>query len=184
MSEPQNNEEPRTTILHLNKFVPKGPLEPPTSTTDEGQTVMIRKAAAETVAQSAQPVTVPKGGQALPPKEMLGAVAYCYSKGVYRSEDIERKMNQDQELRGALHGEVPDAHSIRRFRRFNRDAIRTVLEKFFRRTRRKAAAAPGAPAPESTPTTAANDNTQFLDKKAAHDQLDKAAWIDNMSKDD
>lgn len=179
-------------MLHLNKFVPKKPGDPRTDTgtgTDDSGTIVIRKAAAQVVAQSAQPVVVRKGGaSALPPKEMLGAVAYAYSKGVYRSEDIERKMLHEPALRQALGDAVPDARAIRRFRYLNREAIMATLEKFFGWKRKKksgasaGAAPPAAAAPPAPP--APGTNTLSIAKKEAADKLDEAAFVDNMSKEE
>lgn len=195
MSEPEKkpHDESQTTFLHLSKFAPKKPGQPPTNTSpEESPTLFIQKAAAETAEQSSQPVVVPKGG-ALPPKEMLGAVTYCYAKGVYRSEDIERKMKQDPEFRSAVQNEIPDAHAIRRFRRLNRAAIQATLEKFFRKLRKRpplTQVMPGAQPPEPSPlppsAPAASDagNTTMLAKREASARLDNAAWIDNMSKEE
>jgi hypothetical protein len=184
MSEPrrQSEKEPQTTLLHLNQFAPRKPGETPTRTgAEESPTLIIREAAKRAAEQSAQPVVAPKDG-ALPPKEMLGAVSYCYAKGVYRSEDIERKMRQDPELGKAAGGELPDAHAIRRFRRHNREAILATLGKFFRWRRAQRVTDPNASPVQPAP--APPENTQFFVKTEAADALDKAAWVDNMAKDD
>ncbi len=120
----ENKNSSDSTVLHLNKFAPGAAPKDPGS--DTGVTVMIKRAAAETVEQGAAPV-VPKESGALPAEQMLGAVSYCYAKGVYESEEIERKMMRDRTLREAVHGEVPDAHAIRKFRRLNRGAIQKTL---------------------------------------------------------
>ena len=189
--------EDETTVLHLNKFAP-GQASPEPSV-DEGQTVFIKRAAAETADQSPEPVIAPKTGNQLPARELLGAIVYCYSKGVFRSEEIERFMVQNEELRASLNGEVPDANVIRRFRRLNRRAIQTTLEKHYRRERQrqKAAAAaivkevmPGALPPEkspiraASPTSAPGEDTAIFVRREATDQLDKATFIDGMLRGD
>src|SRR5688572_13655841 len=115
MKEPDKPLPPddETTLLHLGKFA-RGHEAPPS---DEGATMFIRRAATQTVQESATPVVVPKSAGALNADEMLGAMAYCYAKGVFSSSDIERKMLQDAEFRAALGGVVPDPGTIRRFRR-------------------------------------------------------------------
>src|SRR4030095_12618319 len=122
--------EDETTVLHLKPFA-HGAALPPGGASGQSATELIRHAAAETVAETAKPVVVPKTAAPLSPDELLGAVAYCYVKGVYSSADIERKMLRDAEFRNALDGMVPDPATIRRFRRLNREAIQIVLEKFY-----------------------------------------------------
>jgi hypothetical protein len=176
-----------TTVLHFNKFT-AGHEETPA---EEGATMFIKRAAAETVQQSVAPVVVPKAAAPLHAEEMLGAIAYCYAKGVYSSSDIERKMLQDSEFREALGGVVPDPGTIRRFRRLNRQAIQTVLEQFYRRLRQRkppTEALPGATPPEPSPLPSApepqpGDNTAFFVRREATDRLDKATFIDGMSSD-
>lgn len=183
-----------TTVLHLSKFAPGRAEVPPGAppNQDDSPTIFIKKAAAETVEHSTQPVLAPKTGNALPAKEMLGAVAYCYAKGVYTSEEIERKMLKDPELRAATKGEIPDAHSIRRFRRLNREAIQATLEKWYRRLRKQkipTEVLPGARPPEpsavvqSAGAQAPTEHTTMFAKREASERLNKAAFIDNMSKD-
>lgn len=179
----QHNDPNHSTTLHLGKFAPGA--NPASEASDASPTVMIKRAAAETVEQSGQPV-VPKDGGALSGKEMLGAVSYCYAKGVYTSEEIESKMLRDPQLRESVHGEVPNAKAIRRFRRMNRDSIRRTLEKAFRFMRRKEkrtleplAGQPGVHQPEQ-PT---GESTVLYSRHEAEKRLDEAAFIDNMSKD-
>jgi len=176
-----------TTVLHLGKFAHGH--EAPAS--DEGATMFIRRAATATVAQSATPVVVPKTAGELSPEEMLGAMAYCYAKGVFSSSDIERKMLQDEGFREALGGVVPDPATIRRFRRLNREAIHSVLEQFYRRLRKiqpTAEVLPGTTPPEAAPAAgraAKNpmEDTVVAVRREATDRLDKATFIDGMSGD-
>jgi hypothetical protein len=196
MSEPDKTQRPpdETTVLHLNKFAPDKPEAPLDSHPgiDDTATIFIKRAAAETVNQSAQPVAAPKADNALAPKDMLGALTYCYAKGVFTSEEIERKLRRDTELRVATRGDLPDANAIRRFRKFNRDAIQATLEKWYRKLRKQQAAAaalqPHAPPPEPSPlpsgsSAPAEDQTTMISRHEASERLNKAAFIDNMSKD-
>ena len=168
-----------STILHLHKFSPTPPNagvpEPET-----GLTAVVRVAAQECVQKSGAP-TIPREGGELPPKEMLGAVSYCYAKGVYTSEEIERKMLRDPQLRESVHGNVPSANAIRRFRALNRGAIQQTLEKVFRVLWKKR---PPAPEPKrSDPVVEPGENTVSFGRREAAERLDQAAFIDNMSKD-
>ncbi len=201
MNEPtdQNRVNEETTHLHLNKFAPDQSPMPPQA--DDGATVFIRRAAVETVDQSSSPVTAPSVGNKLPAREMLGAIVYCYAKGIFSSQEIEERMMRDAELRKSLSGEVPDSNAIRRFRRMNRQAIHATLEKYYRheRRRQKAAAAeamnqvmPGAQPPEksplpvskSFPSPAPGEDTAIFVRREATDQLDKATFVDGMSRND
>jgi hypothetical protein len=183
MSNEQKDPDGGTT-LHLGKFASThdAATQPEPET---GVTVSIKRAAAQTVQQGGQPV-VPKDGGKLPGEGMLGAVSYCYAKGVYTSEEIENKMTRDPQLREAVQGELPDANAIRRFRRLNRGAIQQTLEKAFGFMRGKKASMPpplpGQPANppgEQTP----GDSTVIYSKREAEDRLQQAAFIDNMSKE-
>ena len=174
----QNDPEP-STILHLGKFSPTPPnAAMPESET--GLTAVVRVAAQECVQKSGAP-TIPREGGELPPREMLGAVSYCYAKGVYTSEEIERKMMRDPQLREAVHGNVPTANAIRRFRALNRGAIQQTLEKVFRTLWKKRP--PAAEPPRANPVAPAGENTISFGRREAAERLDQAAFIDNMSKD-
>lgn len=190
MNTPDQNHksEPETTILHLGKVVAAS--VPSDETADESVTAFISKAAAETMQESAKPVVVPKNAGPLPPKSMLGAVSYCYAKGVYGSEDIERKMQQDTEFRASCGQEVPRPEDIRRFRRLNREAIQATLEKTFRLARKKVVEAlkPSNPfrsasgaAISGMPVAGQPEETQVIVRREASARLDKASFIDGMS---
>jgi len=177
--------EENTTTLHLKTFAHGAPA-PTDSRDSDGATEVIRRAAAETVASTTKPIIVPKNAAPLSPDEMLGAVAYCYVKGVFSSADIERKMLRDPEFREALDGVVPDPATIRRFRRMNREAIQALLEKFYGRLRQQqklvreiTPGSPTGPVPASRPP--GDENTAMFVKREALERLDKATFIDGMS---
>jgi hypothetical protein len=103
-------------------------------------------------------------------------------------------MDSDPEFRAAVGESMPDAGLIRRFRRLNRDAIRETLAKVFRRQRKKSAketmaqtmpgatpAAPVSPGP-SPKIPESPGETTIVSIRDAEEKLNKAAWIDNMSK--
>lgn len=191
MNAPNQNpgSEPETTILHLGKVVADP--APADVSTGESVTAYITKAAAETMQQSTKPVVVPKNAGPLPPQSMLGAVSYCYAKGVYGSSDIERKMQQDTAFRASCGQEVPRPEDIRRFRRLNREAIQATLEKAFRLARKKVVetlkpsnpfrAESGAAMVSATPIAGRKEETNLLVRRDASERLDKASFIDGMS---
>lgn len=189
---PENDNQLRddTTILHLDQFVPgKNSQQPPLKPAEEGLTVFIQKAAEETVQTSSERIIVPKDAQALPPKDMLGVISYAYAREVYESERIEGKMLKDPKLRETLGDAVPDANSIRKFRKLNRGAIQKTIEKALRLKRRKEKEElmkplPGQPATAAPGAIQDGENTIMLSKQQAEQKVDNAIIIDNMSKDD
>lgn len=186
MNEPNKNPD-HSTSLHLGKFA-AGADSTVQPGAEPSPTVIIKHAAAEVARQSGSPI-VPKHGGALPPREMLGAVSYCYTKGVFTSEEIEGKMRRDTALRESVGGDVPDAQAIRKFRRLNRDAIRSTLEKAFVFLRKKQPRPAIEPLPGQPPTSPvaqplAGESTVSLARHDAEQKIDEAAFIDNMSKDD
>ena len=190
MSEPRPTPPPKndTTTLHLDKIVGAAKAEPPDAA--ESATVFIAKAAAETVREHPTPVVVPKDASALPAESMLGVVSYCYSKGIYSSTDIGRKLAQDPTVRATCGNEVPRPEDIRQFRRLNREAIQRNLEKFFRHARYKIAEAwrpsnPFRPKPGKSPTAMPapprKEETKVYARREASERIDKATFIDGMS---
>lgn len=186
MSESRPDSSSTSTILHLEKFAPSAPA-PSSPPAESGVTVMVKRAAHETVENSGAPV-LPRNPGALPPREMLGAVSYCYAKGVYQSEEIEKKMLHNPELRESLHGEVPDAQAIRRFRSLNRGAIQRTLEKAFgfikhKKDREPLQPLPGQPAPPVPAEAALGESTIIMARHQAEERMEQASFVDNMSKE-
>jgi hypothetical protein len=186
---PKPNPEPDTTVLNLGKVVAEPAATDPAP--GESVTTYISKAAAEAARESSKPVIVPEGAGPLPPQTLLGAVSYCYAKGVCGSSDIERKMRQDTQFRASCGQEIPRAEDIRRFRRLNRETIQATLEKAFRFTRKKVAetwkpsnpfrsdsgvALTGGASGQGNP-----GETQAFVRREASERLDKAGFIDGMS---
>lgn len=179
-----------TTILHLAQFAPGIMAPPQTSLPDNhGLTAFIQKAAEETVQNSNERIIVPRDAQALPPKEMLGVISYAYAKEVYESERIEGKMRKDPTIRETLGQNVPDANSIRKFRKLNRQAILQTIEKAFRLKRRKEKEElmqplPGQPVTAVPGVVQDGEHTVLFSKQQAQQKVENAIIVDNMSKDD
>ena len=178
-------EERETTTLHLDQLAPG---HAPAASTDDTVTAFVAKAAAETVQESPVPVVVPKTAGPVPPESMLGAVSYCYAKGVYGSNEIGRMLNQDPAFRASCQNEVPRPEDIRRFRRLNREAIQKTLEKALRFARAKVAEAwsPSNPFRSKSPAPATlvagrPEETQSFARREASERIDKATFIDGMS---
>jgi len=185
--EPADNpkKERETTELHLGQLATGSA---PAASQENSVTAFIAKAAAETVKESPTPVVVPKAAGPIPPESMLGVVSYCYAKGVYGSNDIGRKLNQDTTFRISCNNEVPRPEDIRRFRRLNREAIQKTLEKALRFARAKVAETWSPSNPfrnvSSSPAirvTGQKEETQGFARREAADRIDKATFIDGMS---
>jgi hypothetical protein len=186
-SAPADNprKERETTELHLDQLMPGSTA----AASPEGSvTAFIARAAAETVRESPTPVVVPKAAGPVPPESMLGVVSYCYAKGVYGSNDIGRKLNQNPAFRASCQNEVPRPEDIRRFRKLNREAIQKTLEKVFQFARTKVAEtwSPSNPFRGASPASATlipggPEEAQSFARREASDRLDKATFIDGMS---
>jgi hypothetical protein len=178
--------ERETTVLNLGQLAPGNA---PAASPESSVTAFAAKAAAETIKESSRPVVVPKTAGAVPPESMLGVVSYCYAKGVYGSDDIGRKLNQNTAFRISCGNEVPRPEDIRRFRKLNREAIQKTLEKVLQFARTKVAEAwsPSNPfrgevARPTTPLVATQtDDPKTFARREASDRLDKATFIDGMS---
>ncbi len=177
--------EPETTVLHLDQLIPGSA---PVAAPEGSVTEFIAKVAAETVKESPTPVVVPKDAGPLAPESMLGVVSYCYAKGIYGSDEIGRKMNQNPIFRASCQNLPPRPEDIRRFRRLNREAIQKTLVKALRYARKKVADAwsPSNPFRSGTaaPATSGSnrpDETQSFARREASERLDKATFIDGMS---
>lgn len=59
---------------------------------------------------------------------MLGVISYCYIKGVFESDEIERRLWQDNTFLATFGNELPTALKIRNFRREHRTAILAIIE--------------------------------------------------------
>jgi hypothetical protein len=171
-----------STILNLQQFVPGNTGKTPDG--PDGLTASIQRGA-KAVADAGARITVPAGTE-FSPVQLLGALSYCYAKGVYQSDEIESRMWRSESLRVATHNTIPGSSLLRRFRRLNREAIRTTLEEAFRFLRRKAKAdarapLPGQPAVNGHGSLFNPETTVTFVRKEAERALNDAAFVDNMS---
>lgn len=84
--------------------------------------------AARAISRNAlHPVCAPAAGVAFHPRALLAVMTYCYASEIYSSTDIEDLMLRDKNFRAVCGNQVPDAHTLRRFRRHNREALETCL---------------------------------------------------------
>lgn len=69
---------------------------------------------------------------------MLGVISYCYVKGIFTSDEIERRFWRDPDFLATFGEELPTAQAIRNFRRQYHstivDTIERALERFQQRT--------------------------------------------------
>jgi hypothetical protein len=59
---------------------------------------------------------------------MLGVISYCYTKGLFDSEEIERRLWEDDAFLATFSNEIPSAQRIRNFRRNHRENILAIIE--------------------------------------------------------
>ena len=74
-----------------------------------------------------QPVCAPDAGLAFQPRALLAVLSYCYVHEIYLSSDIEDLMYRDAHFRSLCGNEIPDARTLRNFRRHNHEAIEHCL---------------------------------------------------------
>ncbi len=142
--------------LHLKKFA-----APEADPTDDGQTMVIRRAAVATAAKVAPEEEDFEKEFGMPLAQMLGIVCHCYARGVFRSDDVAALIRNEKALREAFGRKLPDGPAVRRFRRRYADQLEETLETAYR-----VQAKDGEP------------ETVFLQKKAA-ETIHDAAWTDN-----
>ena len=87
----------------------------------------VQAAVLDTDAESLQPVARPDAGVAYQPRTMLALLTYCYAREIYGSEAVEDVMRRDLDFRQLCQNEFPGARMIRRFRRDNREELRSCL---------------------------------------------------------
>lgn len=86
------------------------------------------QAAARAFSTSAlQPVCAPGAGLAYQPRSLLAVLTYCYAREIFSSVEVEDMMRSDTALRSACGENIPDAQTLRRFRRHNHEAIESCL---------------------------------------------------------
>lgn len=177
--------------LHLSEVASLKPvLASDTDNQDSSTTQFIRKAVEQTVNDAGQKLIVPRELGKLSPKVLLAIITYCYTKGVYSCGEIEEAILNDSDLRMQLSNEFPDNRSLRRFRRLNREAIRVTLERAFGEAKHKLGHIPPDRLQAAVKKTAEKlgispngEETAFLVKQAVEDRIQKALFIDGMTKD-
>ncbi len=198
MSEPNSNSQsvPTSSVgesgLHLHEVASQQPAvsgeaEHPATTTE-----FVRRAVAEQPPDESARLLLPKDAGMISAETLLAIVSYCYAKGIYSCREIEVAMLQDQELRASFGTNLPSDACLRRFRRLNRTAIETILEKTFVQAKHELGsippdhqADPSAKSATAGPKNPADEpgQTVFLARQAAADRLQKALFIDGMTRD-
>ena len=160
-----NQDQPETAAkkpeLHLGTFA--GPAPTPTGD-PEGATMIIRRAAVETASRVVESGADGGTDSDLPLEVMLGLISYCYARGIFRSDDIARRLREQPELAKEFGRDLPDAQAIRRFRRRHADAIEETLETLYR-------AMPEDPSADTV-----------VIERQAKDRVHDAAFTDNTSR--
>jgi transposase len=116
------------------------PQKPPPTTTNDRSRVAAAVSPAQAVQVAARaisrnalhPVCAPTAGVAFHPRALLAVITYCYASEIYSSTDIEDLMLRDANFRAICGNQIPDANTLRRFRRYNREAIEMCLASVLR----------------------------------------------------
>ncbi len=186
--------EDETTVLSLSRFAANRPVSSNTPCSDsDTATNLVAQVIHETVTEHPEAVILPQKRPSFAPEAMLGLVTYCYAKGVLSSCDIERKLWKDRRIVSTCPEQIPEAHTIRKFRRLNRAMILQVLEKSLKRIRRALTRSTMRRTlydleneVKSVPPHRgdAGEGTTILVRRDAVDRLDSAALIDSTLDDD
>lgn len=132
--------------------------------------MFIRKTATLSASQIADAARKETDKFGLPVKDMLGAITYCYVRGVFSSKEIAEKLRAEPELRKRFGRDLPDEAGVKAFRRRYAAEIEDLLETVYR-------AFPSAEATPSAPSAASE--TEVVHRQAV-ERLHDAAWEDNM----
>ncbi|MSU32970.1 MAG: transposase [Pedosphaera sp.] len=68
-----------------------------------------------------------------PTRMLFTLLAYSYARGLYSSQDIEDGCCRSKDLRYLCAGDLPDAATIRRFRRLHWSELQSVLSRLLQR---------------------------------------------------
>lgn len=161
-------------VSHLGSFAQSGgsPVPEGEAPTICGDVLKAAHAQSEQLAASA---SGPSRDQRLRLEAMLGVISYCYMKGVFDSEEIERRLWQDTAFLATFGRETPTAQTIRCFRRQYRAVIMATIERALGGFRRRMA----AEAPENR-TGASQPLSDAIHFQASH-LLDMASIMDQLS---
>jgi len=80
-----------------------------------------------------RPPGVQQSDHGYSPHVLLSLLTYCYAVGVYRSTDIEFNHGQDSMVGHLAANQCQDAHTLRSFRRHNRQSVRACLSEVLHR---------------------------------------------------
>lgn len=136
----------------------------------EGQTLFIKKTAAQSIEQNPDSVRRGDDEYGLPIKDMLGLIGYCYVRGVFSSKEIAERLKAEPELRKRFGRHLPDEQAIKVFRRRHAADIENLLETVYR-------AFP--PGDSSMSVEPASSQTEIVHREAS-ERLHDAFWEDAM----
>lgn len=127
-----------TTLTSNNLRTARGLTPPPTppvppSSERSRPAVLISPTQAVQAAARAYPgsglhtVCAAGAGLAFQPRSLLAVLTYCYARDIFSSVEVEDLLRSDATLRRACGDDIPDARTLRRFRRHNHEAIEHCL---------------------------------------------------------
>ena len=89
---------------------------------------VVQRVVGEIADEALVPVAAATRGLAFQPRSLLALLTYCYASGTYGSQEVETSLRKDSILRFLCANELPDWHTLRRFRRHNREVLIRCLE--------------------------------------------------------
>jgi hypothetical protein len=189
-----------TTILRLKQFVSPPPVgavgDSCEQAGDSAESIgQMASQVVHEVSRSNPPPIVPKTGPMPAPSALLKVLTYCYAKGIYSSDQIERKLWDNPSLRMNHLDDLPTADTLRRFRRMNRPLLLCALETLLRRVRHAFLRShePMNPAERTHPVgnpeglehlLEDSGNTTIVVRHEAAQRLEQAAMLDSRSLDE
>lgn len=179
-----------TTILNFGALL--GPSTGPAQTMSATDNVdrLVREAVTEACQEGPQDLRAVRNAPTLPPPLMLRILTYCYAHRLLASEEITFQLWADPGLKSACAEEIPDAQTLRRFRRLNRQTLQSNLENALRKVRhalaritlshRLCGGSEIRPKPALVPLTAsAGENTTILVCQEAAQRIEAAMVLDS-----
>ena len=111
---------------------------------------------------------------------LLAMLTYCYTIGVYGSQEVEEMMYSDAEFRSLCGMNYPDWRQLKRFRRRNHEPLRRSLKETFRGAWRLTGQ-PGVPS--ATEARPEGDALPEWLAAEAQSRIDQAMFIDQMAEE-
>jgi transposase len=180
MTEPKTN---MTTLNPLSLASRNAPLQTQSPATPPSPRLLmhiVQTVVGQISEDGLVPVAAASRGLAFQPRSLLALLTYCYATGTYASQEVEAALRQDSLLRFLCADELPDWHTLRRFRRHNRDVLQQCLEE----TLASAAQEQGFRTEQGRGVSSGLLNERAFGHPAAEEaatRIEQAVWCDSVA---